>query len=216
MAMPKLPPGTNPLAKALATKLLAARKQVGLSRKAFAERSALPISVLEDIEGARYVPAPWVLARIEGVVNGSTFGKSSPAVPRPSVRDAKGWHAYRARLSPAVADRVRRISAAMGCTAEELIIMAVEHFLDTPGVLATFEETARRINRGRMISALGDSPLYRQFLKMDLDLCRELGAEVEQSGGDRQVSANDRRQGSDSNDGQLFAQQGARYDVEDV
>jgi len=177
-ANPTLPPGTNPLAKRIANMLKAARKKVGLSRRKFAERASIPLTVLQDVEDARYVAAPWILARIDSVLGGEIFQRQSPVRPKPRIGAAPGWQAYRLRLDPGLTERIRRVSSAMGLSVEAACTLALEYWLDSPGLLATFEEVSRRINRARLIDALGDNPVYRQFLARDLDLCKELGAEI--------------------------------------
>jgi len=176
---PSSPPaGTSPLAKALASKLVKVRETRGLSQTKAANQLGLSLRIYRQLEDAQYVPAAWVQERLNGwATEGKTYSTKSTMYPQ--HKDPCEGKAVRVIMPVELGMHLRRTSGALGLTQQEVVILALEHFLGRADLLAGYKEAVRRLDKIRVLSYLQEDPQYKAFLESDIEVCETMGIVVE-------------------------------------
>jgi len=178
-----LPGGSNHLSKAIALRLTHIRKERGVDQATAAGQCGLLASRWRMFEAERALPTYDEVERIcrwafEGI-NFWSYPLSKEKRKR-LISKGEGWRSHKYHVPKETDTRIIRAADRLGLTISALTQLAVEVFLEGAGVISTYEEAARRIEKVRIVDRVIEDPYLQSFLSGDLDIAIGLGAQLKE------------------------------------
>ena len=174
-----LPMDSNPLAKAVGSRLRLVIDERGISDKQAAKQMGVHHVRLGYLLRGAQVPTELESIRIAGwLYEGKDFTED-PLPNSPSkVRKGKGFKKVTTHLDPVTAERATRAAKRLGLGLSSIVSLAVERLLDHEPVMATFEEASRRLNKARVTQYLEGDPHLQVILEGDINIAVQMGGQL--------------------------------------
>jgi transcriptional regulator with XRE-family HTH domain len=173
---PKLPQGSNPLAKTIGKKMRLVRlgRKVGVIKAA--RQLGLATTHYQMIEAGRIVPGPNLSKRL---YNWAILGVTYDDVPvsKSAVADEETGPSVAVRLSSEFLTKLKRESDRLGMTDRGLATLLVEQGLQNKPSLVTLREAVDAVNRAQAKEALR-IPELRDIIASDLAVAIQVGEKL--------------------------------------
>jgi transcriptional regulator with XRE-family HTH domain len=176
-----LPGGSNVLSKAIARRLSLIREERGLDVDIAAKQCGLTRGRWAMFEKERAIPSADEIERIcrwafEGI-NFWSYPLSSERKKK-RIKKGDGWKTHKYNVPRETDIRIVRTAKRLGISISALSQLAIEAFLEGEGVLSTYEEAARKIEKARIVDRVNEDPYLSSFLSGDLVIAVEMGAKL--------------------------------------
>jgi len=176
-----LPGGSNVLSRAISRRLRTIREERGLDPETAAKQCGITSSRYKMFEAERAIPDALEAERIcRWAFEGVNFWSYPISEERKTkkIKRGSGWKTHKFNVPKEIDIRIIRASKRLGISISALTQLAIEAFLDGEGVISTYEEAARRIEKARIVDRVNEDPYLSGFLSGDLAIAVKMGAHL--------------------------------------